>query len=375
MNILIAGDFCPIGRISKLIEDGNSAAVLGEIQEVVKGVDYSIVNLESPVISQKANPLEKYGPNLFCSKRAVESLKWAGFKCVTLANNHFLDFGIEGVKNTIEACKAEGIDYVGGGFNLSDAAKTLYVVINGEQIAIINCCEHEFSIATESSAGSNPLNLIQQFYAIQQAKKKAKYVFVIVHGGVEHFWLPSPRMKDTYRFFIDAGADAVINHHQHCYSGYEIYNKKPIFYGIGNFCFDGNKENELWTTGFVVSLNISEDQIDYELFPYRQCYQGNIGVHLLTPKDCKIFYEKIKHYNGIIADDFLNKQEYIQWCRDKDYFYKLVLNPLYNRYTKGLFDSSLCRKLFRRRWIYAKDMIENESHLERLKMAINNMIK
>lgn len=43
-------------------------------------------------------------------------------------------------------------------------------------------------------------------------------------------------MQEIYRFFVDIGADAVINHHQHCYSGYEVYKEKPIFYGLGNFC-------------------------------------------------------------------------------------------------------------------------------------------
>ena len=42
-------------------------------------------------------------------------------------------------------------------------------------------------------------------------------------------------MKETYRFFVDCGADAVINHHQHCYSGYEYYKDKFICYGLGNF--------------------------------------------------------------------------------------------------------------------------------------------
>ena len=51
---------------------------------------------------------------------------------------------------------------------------------------------------------------------VEEAKKKADFVLVIVHGGSEHFQLPTPRMQATYRFFVDAGADAVVNHHQHC---------------------------------------------------------------------------------------------------------------------------------------------------------------
>ena len=97
----------------------------------------------------------------------------------------------------------------------------MYKRKDGETLAIINCCEHEFSIADDDSAGANPLNPIQQYYKIKEARLNADYVLVIVHGGHEMYQLPSLRMVDTYRFFIDAGADAVVNHHQHCFSGYE----------------------------------------------------------------------------------------------------------------------------------------------------------
>ena len=146
-------------------------------------------------------------------------------------------------------------DFVGGGNSLRQASETLYKSIDGHTLAVINCCEHEFSIATETSSGANPLNPIQQYYKIQEARKNADYVLVIVHGGHEHYQLPSPRMKETYRFFVDAGADAVVNHHQHCYSGYEVYNGKPIFYGIGNFLFDREGvRNSIWNEGDMVLL-------------------------------------------------------------------------------------------------------------------------
>ena len=117
--------------------------------------------------------------------------------------NHILDYGHEGLLKSIECCKDQGLDVVGVGDNLSEAERIIYLEKDGKKLAIINCCEHEFSIATESEAGANPLNPIRQYYAIQEAKKHADYVLVIVHGGHEHFQLPSPRMQETYRFFVD----------------------------------------------------------------------------------------------------------------------------------------------------------------------------
>lgn len=90
MKILIAGDFCPRDRVAALFEKGDFASVLGEVKEVVSHADYSIVNFECPVIKGGVKPIEKLGPNLQCSEKGMEAIKWAGFDCVTLANNHFL---------------------------------------------------------------------------------------------------------------------------------------------------------------------------------------------------------------------------------------------------------------------------------------------
>ncbi len=229
MRVLIAGDFCPQYRLAELFNKEDYQSVLGDVKDAIAGTDYSIVNFECPIADEEDKPITKAGPNLRCSKNGLKAVKWAGFDCVTLANNHFNDFGASGIKKTILACKEIELDAVGGGMNLAEAAHILYKGVCGKQLAIINCCEHEFSIATESRAGSNPLNPIQQYYAIKEARGKADYVLVIVHGGHEHYQLPNPRMQETYRFFIDAGADAVVNHHQHCYSGYEILMVSPFF--------------------------------------------------------------------------------------------------------------------------------------------------
>ena len=238
MKILIAGDFCPQERVCASFEKGDFASVLREVKNSLSLVDYSIVNFECPITKGKELPIKKCGPNLRCSSKGIEAISWVGFNCVTLANNHFLDYGESGVVNTIQVCSEFGIDIVGGGKNLQEASQILYKKIAGKILAIINCCEHEFSIATEKSAGANQLNPIRQYYTIKKARSEADFVLVIVHGGHEYYQLPNARMHETYRFFVDAGADAVVNHHHHCFSGSEVYNGKPIFYGLGNFCFD-----------------------------------------------------------------------------------------------------------------------------------------
>ena len=216
--ILIAGDFCQRYRIDEAIKKRLYGDLFDEVKTIIETADYSIVNFEFPIIldSTNAKPILKCGPNLQGTKEAVDAVKYAGFNCCTLANNHILDQGEQCCLDTKNELEKAGIDTVGVGSNLEDAASILYKEIRGETLAIINCCEHEFSIATDTTIGANPLNHIQQYYRIQEARSKADYVLVIVHGGHEHCQLPSPEMQETYRFFIDSGADAVVNHHQHC---------------------------------------------------------------------------------------------------------------------------------------------------------------
>ena len=264
MKILIAGDFAPSrARLAKQIEEKRFSEVFSEdFRKIVQSADFSFVNFESPIVENGYKPIPKCGPNLRCTKEAAEAVRYAGFTGVTMANNHILDFGTEGLHKSVECCKEQGLDVVGVGNSLKDAEKLLYLEKEGNRLAVINCCEHEFTIATETEAGANPLNPVRQFYAIQEAKKNADYVLVIVHGGHEHYQLPSPRMQETYRFFIDSGADAVVNHHQHCYSGYEYYNGKPIFYGLGNFCFDEEGDNaDSWYEGYMVTLEFGNTNI------------------------------------------------------------------------------------------------------------------
>lgn len=299
MKVLVAGDFCPQHRVAELFEKGSFSRVLGDVKETIESADYSIVNFECPITKGGEKPIEKIGPNLQCGESGMQAVKWTGFDCVTLANNHFLDYGEEGVKNTLETCKKYDIDTVGGGSNLQEASRILYKEINGQTLAIINCCEHEFSIATESTAGSNPLNPIQQYYAIKEAKSNADYVLVIVHGGHEMWQLPSPRMQETYRFFVDAGADAVVNHHQHCYSGYEVYNNRPIFYGLGNFCFDSiANSSDIWNEGYMVCIHF-DVLSSFNIIPYIQCKELSM-VQII--KKHSFFLSQIDNLNKIIMD-------------------------------------------------------------------------
>lgn len=323
-KILIAGDLCLQDRTARadmktLIQKHETC------KPYIAAADYPVVNLECAVVtSNKPKPIMKAGPALKGTDKVVDLAKALGFKACTLANNHFADYGNEGVRETMDVLRTRELDYVGAGIDFKEAKRILYKKINDATFAFINACEHEFTIAMGLKAGCNPLDPISLSYDIKEAKKNADYVIVILHGGHEGYQLPSPRMQETYRFFVDMGADVVVNHHQHCYSGYELYNGKPIFYGLGNFSFDENgMRNDIWNEGYMVSLTFGE-AISYDLIPYVQ-NDEQMGVQMMDGQREEKFEAHIKQLNNIIAD---SKQLHDAWINMVERHREEYLSPL-----------------------------------------------
>src|SRR5690606_31139432 len=131
---------------------------------------------------------------------------------------------------TLTFCKSNSFATVGAGMDLREASEIKYLNADIGVIAIVNFTENEWSIATDSSAGANPMDIIDNAAQIKEAQANADIVVVIVHGGNEHNPYPSPRMVKQYRFYADCGASMVIGHHTHCIGGVEKYGKVPIFY-------------------------------------------------------------------------------------------------------------------------------------------------
>lgn len=370
LSLLVAGDFCPRDRMVPLL--GGGKLISPEIRDIIKHSDISIVNLECPVIFDGSKPISKEGPNLGSSNTMIDEIVDGGFTVVTLANNHILDYGSASLIHTMKVCREKNLLTVGGGANLNEARKTLVIEQKGKKIAIINCCEHEYSIATVGRAGANPLQPIQQYYAIQQAKADADYVVVIVHGGIETYQLPTPRIKETYRFFVDAGADAVINHHQHCYSGYEVYKGKPILYGLGNFCFDWKDySNETWFEGFFVKLSFDKGEVTFRLHPYVQCKEEPV-VRLMSEAEKETFDVCIENLNCVIQNDTLLKGRLEEFMDSTEFDYKVIFEPYSGRIPVGLYWRKLLpTTITRRRVLKLIDYLGCESHFERVMHYLN----
>lgn len=361
IKLFIAGDFAPVFQEYSPIIQGDYG-FLEEVKPFIKEADYSIVNFESPVVIRESKPILKSGPNICCDIKAMECVAESGFKCVTLANNHFFDFGQDGVEDTLYACRTYGVDYVGGGIDVKESQRILYKNINNIRVAIINACENEYSIADTLHGGSNSIDLIRMSQDISEAHNNSEYLILILHGGIEHYHYPTPRMKRLYRYFIDLGADAVVNHHQHCINGYEIYKNKPIFYGLGNFYFPRKNKNKLesWKYGYALHLKL-DDHVDFELIPYMQECEV---VRLLDKQRFQIEMDKL---NVIIKDDKLLQRKFEEHILTLESEFKLSLMPslLRGRLVSALIRRGYLGKLYKKKHLLSlRNKILCESHQE-----------
>lgn len=370
MKILVAGDFVPRFRVASRIVK-NDYGFMDNVKPIIQEVDYAIVNFESPVVFCDAELIHKTGPNLKCTINAMECVSRVGFNCVTLANNHFRDYGQVGVEDTLSSCTKYGVDYVGGGINLQEAESVLYKNINAETIAIINVCENEWSIATNNHGGSCGMNIIDVCHRIKEAKAHAGFVLLIIHGGIEHYSYPTPEMKMLYRFFAEMGANAIVNHHQHCYSGYEVYQGTPIFYGIGNFCFDTENQTESWSSGYMVSIDTMNKQ--FELYPYVQATSESEDISLI--KDKNKFFETLEKMNAVISDDEKLITEYDSLIAKSYPLWKSLLNPYQSKFLNRLARFGLIPSFIdehRRNRLF--NLVSCESHRGRLLRSLTQDI-
>ncbi len=345
INIFISGDFAPINRVKNLIQSEEYQLIYNDILPVIQHADIAITNLEVPLIEDGA-AIKKTGPNLKAPVKSVEALKFAGFNMVTLANNHIMDYGWEGLKSTMEVCKKQNIDFIGVGENLSEAQTIRYIKSKESVVAFINAAENEWSTTQGEEPGANPLNEISQYYQIAEAKKNADYVILIMHGGHETYGLPSPRMKKLYRYFIDLGVDAVVGHHTHCFSGQEVYNGKPIIYSLGNFIFDTPKHrnNSDWNKGCAVMLKLNDNKIDFELVPFFQC-NNNVGITLFNENEKLTFLKEVEKNTAIIQNDTELAASFEKFIHNQSRMYLSFLEPFKNKYLLAAINRGILPRL------------------------------
>lgn len=370
MKVLITGDL--------VINQPYQISSIGQnVIELFANSDLNITNLEAPVTSSTTKIL-KTGPNIKSHKEStLKVLKELNIDVVTLANNHVLDFGEQGVKDTLEFCRQNMFRTVGADKNLEEASKTLFVDSAEGKIAIVNFAENEWASATETTAGANPMDIIDNAKQIKEAKSQSDFVFVIVHGGHEYYNLPSPRMQKQYRFYVEQGADIVIGHHTHCISGNEIYLGVPIYYSLGNFLFTSSSPYEDWYIGFVLEVNLNKGKLDSNLHPIQQ-EKETFALNILTGKDKDILLCRSVEYSKLIENERKLKQEWDGFIESK---YNSYLNYwsgvsfIKNRYLRAVFNKLKVKLVSKRKVALFYNLMRCEAHRDLSKEVLKNYLK
>lgn len=303
MRILIGADIVPTLSNQQYFEEEQMEKIVdSRLFELLKKADYRVFNLEVPLTDQSM-PIEKAGPNLIASVNSAVGLKQLGINFLTLANNHILDQGEQGLWSTMEQLDKNKISYAGVGHTHAEAAKAHIVEMEGKKIGIYCCAEHEFSIVSAKQAGANPFDPLESLDHIVALRAQCDYVICLYHGGKEHYRYPSPNLQKTCRKIVEKGADLVICQHTHCIGCEEKWQDGTIVYGQGNFLFD-HSQSEFWQTSVLVSVDTNTKKIEY--IPLRK---NGKGVRLAVEDDAtKILTEMMQRTEEIKKEDFIEKQ-------------------------------------------------------------------
>lgn len=220
-------------------KDLPSKDVFSHIKPIIDPSDIVVANLENPLTSSSHTQPGKCV--LRGSPEWASCLKSAGITMLNLANNHLMDYGPEGLFDTICALDSAGIMHLGAGMDRDQACSPLIVTIKGRKIAFL--ARSSVIVASPSYAGPFTPGVAfleegELIASIRKCRKKADLVIVLLHWGVEEYAYPAPAQIELARQIIHAGADALIGHHPHVLQGVHRIDNGLVAYSLGNFLFD-----------------------------------------------------------------------------------------------------------------------------------------
>lgn len=233
-----------------------------KVNDFLSQADILFGNLECPISDKGQNIGSIY--SFRADPKVTQGLKNAGFDIVSVANNHINNWDKPAMKDTFDILSLNGIDYVGGGQNYSEAHQPKIIKLSEDfKVAYLayTTLGSNASIATNDHMGIAKLdeNLASD---ISLAKDSADLVVVSIHFGDEYINYSSPKQIEIAHQIIDAGADLLIGHHPHVIGQVEKYKNGYIFYSLGNFVFDQNF-SEATRIGLIVEAVIDNNELNY----------------------------------------------------------------------------------------------------------------
>lgn len=314
MKIFIAGDIYPGEASAGILASRSVDSLFGSLAGILKDADLTVANLEGPV-GRPVNPVPKIGPSHEIPVGCLDGIKSLGISLLTLANNHIMDSGIEGLNRTILECERRGIATCGAGATVSEASQAKVMLVGGLRVAILSMTEHEFGFATGNRGGSNPLDPINFVRGVQSCRGQWDKLIVLLHAGTEYDPYPRPELVKVCRFMVEQGADLVVCQQPHCAGCVESYRAGHIVYGQGYFLFDELRSREGTQEGFVIRYEVSSaESSELKFIPYRHS-PGSPGPVQMCEKESDLFVKRLLERSECLKSDAALQEKWADYCR------------------------------------------------------------
>lgn len=261
IRISAVGDIALNGEYHQFASTGNPRILAAALAPMLTDSDITIGNLEGPLTTRP--PITPpwcftlHGHPLY-----ARILRDAGFTVLSLANNHMMDYGWEGLEDTRAHLAAVGIHCFGAGKNLREAREPLQIVIRGVRVGFLAYCNVSVlapiyaDVDRPGIAPARPSYILEDVAA---AKSQNDIVIVCMHWGQEHVHYPAPKYRRLGSEILRAGAHLIIGHHPHVLQGVEKIASGAISYSLGNFMFSDehwegtNRKGETFTMPYRFS--------------------------------------------------------------------------------------------------------------------------
>lgn len=232
VTISLAGD-CSLGKLAihdysnsfdQYFDNYGPDHFFKNVKPIFDLDDMTLVNFEG--VLTNSNGLVKKQYNIKGRPEFNQVLVNSGIDAVTLGNNHRMDYGEQGLADTLVSLNAINMPYA------FDEHTRIYTTKDGIKIGYVS--------VNEVYDGKKVENYL--ISGISSLKKAGcDLVLACCHWGIELDKYPAPYQKELGHKCIDWGVDLVVGCHPHVLQGIEYYNGKYIIYSLGNFSFGGHK--------------------------------------------------------------------------------------------------------------------------------------
>jgi len=239
LKVVAVGDIMLDGTSRPVFAQHGYDHAFVQVKKFFAGVPIVIGNLEGPLTTRGTPEQDKTYVFRSPPDKVSRALRNAGINVVSLANNHTLDYGPDGLEDTRAALDAAGVAHMGAGPNLREARRPVLMQAAGKRVALLGYSvtlpDHFY--ARPDKPGTAFAHEAHVRADVAAARAQADIVIVSFHWGQEGKTQLRDYQMHLGRVAIDAGAAAVLGHHPHILQAVEQYKDGVILYSLGNFTF------------------------------------------------------------------------------------------------------------------------------------------